>query len=88
MGQWLQINRLKIQTGLNFQAAFTASIAAITNAGPAYGPEWAPASEAGWVPYSEMAAAQKTVFILLMLLGRVEVVLALAALNWAYWLGR
>lgn len=75
-------------SGLNFQAAFTVSIAAITNAGPAYGPEWAPQTEAGWPAYHDMGGAQKIVLVLLMLLGRVEIVMAIAALNLGYWLNR
>jgi len=74
--------------GMNFQAGFTASIASFVNAGPAYGPEWAPQSELGWPSYSDMIYQQKVILCGLMIIGRLEVVLVFAALNFAFWFNR
>jgi len=74
--------------GMNFQAGFTASIAAFVNAGPAYGPEWAPQSERGWPAYFDMIPQQKWILCGLMILGRLEVILAMAAANVMFWINR
>ncbi|MCP4072213.1 MAG: TrkH family potassium uptake protein [Hyphomicrobiales bacterium] len=70
---------------LNFQAAFTASIANFTTAGPAYGPEWSIGSTQGWPEYFEMSIAAQLVLIFLMLAGRLELIALLALLNFSYW---
>lgn len=74
--------------GMNFQAGFTASIASFVNAGPAYGPEWAPQSEQGWPSYPEMITPQKIIISALMLLGRLEVILLVVAFNLSFWINR
>lgn len=68
-------------SGLNFQASFTASIAAVTNAGPLYGPDWAASGSEGWPAYFEMLRGQKLVLTAVMLLGRLEVIAVVASLT-------
>ena len=74
--------------GMNFQAGLTASIAAFSNAGPAYGPEWAPQTVEGWPHYSEMSLREKMILATIMLFGRLEVVILLVAGNFTYWFNR
>ncbi|MCF6321061.1 MAG: hypothetical protein L3J32_04760 [Rhizobiaceae bacterium] len=72
-------------SGLGFQAAFTASIANFTTAGPAYGPEWSAATAQGWPDYFEMTPFAHLILIVLMLLGRLELIALLMLLNVSYW---
>jgi len=75
-------------TGLEFQAAFTASIVNFATAGPAYGPEWSAATAQGWPEYFEMTPFAHVILILLMLAGRLELIALLALLNLSYWQSR
>ena len=68
-------------TGMNFHASFTAIIAAITNAGPLYGPEWATGTSELWPAYSDMLTSQKLIIITVMLLGRLEVIAVIASIT-------
>jgi len=68
-------------SGLEFQTSFTATIAAITNAGPVYNAEWASSTSAQWPLYSEMAPFQKIIITITMLLGRLEVIAVIASLT-------
>lgn len=67
-------------SGLNFHASFTATIAAITNAGPLYGPEWGSGTNANWPVYADMLASQKMIITVIMLLGRLEIIAVIASL--------
>jgi len=75
-------------TGLDFQASFTAAIAAFSNAGPAYSTDWVPRGTPGWPAYGEMVASQKLILSAVMLLGHLEVIALIVALNPFYWLKR
>ena len=75
-------------TGLSFQASITASIATITNAGPAYSTDWVPRGTEGWIDYRDMSIIQKMILSLIMLVGRLEVIAVIVALSPAYWLRR
>ncbi len=66
--------------GLNFQPAFTASVAALSNAGPIYGSFWDFGTGIQWPAYFEMLDGQKLVLLALMVLGRLEVIAVFAAL--------
>lgn len=68
-------------SGMNFQASFTAIIAAITNAGPLYGPEWGTGTGVVWPNYSEMFTSQKMIISTVMILGRLEVIAVIASLT-------
>ena len=68
-------------SGLNFHASFTAVIAAITNAGPLYGPEWGSGTNANWPTYADMLMSQKIIITVVMLLGRLEVIAVVASLS-------
>ncbi len=68
-------------SGLNFHASFTVVIAAITNAGPLYGPEWGSGSSANWPVYADMVQSQKIIVTIIMLLGRLEVIAVIASLT-------
>jgi trk system potassium uptake protein TrkH len=75
-------------SGMSFQASITASIAAITNAGPAYSVDWVPRGTEGWPSYNEMIIPQKMILSIIMLLGRLEVIAVLVAINPTYWIKR
>ncbi len=75
-------------TGMDFQASLTASIAAVTNAGPAYSADWVARGTAGWPAYFEMTLVQKLILSTVMLFGRLEVIALIVALNPIYWLRR
>lgn len=75
-------------TGMDFQASLTASIAAVTNAGPAYSADWVARGTAGWPAYFEMSLVQKLILSAVMLFGRLEVIALIVALNPLYWLRR
>ncbi len=68
-------------SGLNFQVSFTAIIAAITNAGPLYAPEWGTGNAGSWPSYFEMTNAQKFILSVVMLLGRLEVIAVIASIS-------
>ncbi len=72
-------------SGLNFQAAFTASVANFTTAGPAYGPDWGIGTAQGWPEYFEMSGFAHFVLIGLMLAGRLELIALLALFSMANW---
>ncbi|MCB1415761.1 MAG: TrkH family potassium uptake protein [Nitratireductor sp.] len=74
--------------GLDFQASITASVAAFTNAGPAYSPDWAPRGTEGWLAYHEMSSGMKFALAAIMLVGHLEVVAFLVVINPFRWLGR
>ncbi len=67
---------------MEFEAAFLAAVAAISNAGPAYGPEWGPPTNAGWPRYSEMSGSVLSILGTLMLLGRLEIFAIVALIRW------
>ncbi len=67
----------------DFGAAITATIAAFSNIGPLYTAGLA--DTVAWTPYSEFDGFAKLVFIATMILGRLEILVVLAAFNLAYW---
>ncbi len=71
-------------SGMGFQAGFTATIAAVTNAGPAYGQEWAPANDVNWPLFGDMNEFQKIILCIVMILGRLEIIAAIACINLAF----
>lgn len=77
---------LLAMTGLSFQAAFTASIAFFTSSGPIY---TALAPQIGvdplWLSYRDMPQASYDIGMILMLLGRLEIIVFFASLNPKYW---
>lgn len=73
-------------TGLSFSAAFSASIAYFANAGPIY-PALTPplGSDDQWLGYRDMTQSAHSIGMILMLLGRLEIIVFLASLNPKYW---
>lgn len=67
-------------SGLDFQASFTAAIAAITNAGPLYGTFWNTTDSQGWLAYADMSSFQLIVLSIMMLLGRLEIIVVIASI--------
>lgn len=65
-------------------AALTATIAAFANIGPLYA-AFGAADPAAWPPIADFDAATKVVLSATMILGRVEVLALLGALNLTYW---
>ena len=68
-------------SGLEFQPAFTAAIAALSNAGPFYNSSWAVSADVAWPTYGEMSALQLTILSFVMLMGRLEVVAVIASIR-------
>ncbi len=66
-----------------FDAALLAAVAAFSNIGPLYSPQWPMAG--GWPGFGAFDDWSKVVMIVTMILGRLEVIVVLAAINPAYW---
>jgi trk system potassium uptake protein len=73
-------------SGMDFQASLMATVAAFSNAGPAYSVDWVGFGAAGWPAYFEMDAVQKLLLSGIMLFGHLEVIALIVALNPFYWL--
>ncbi len=70
-----------------FEGAMIASIAALSNIGPLYNTGWQ--EVIGPVPhYADMAPRTKITLMILMFLGRIEILALFGALNRTYWLRR
>lgn len=73
-------------TGLSFPAAFSASIAYFSNAGPIYTALTPPlGTDDQWLAYREMSSMAHSIGMMLMLLGRLEIIVFLASLSPKYW---
>lgn len=75
-------------TSIPFEAALTATIASFTTAGPIYGAGWSAASDTPWPSYSAMTDSAKGGLMLIMLLGRLEVIAVIGLFSRRYWLSR
>lgn len=75
-------------SGMSWQASITATLAAFSNAGPVYSPEWVQRGTAGWPSWAQMDTYQRSILGMTMLAGRLEVVAFIAVLNPYYWLQR
>lgn len=75
-------------SGLSFDASITASIAAFSNAGPFYSPQWVERGAVGWPEYFEMDLNQKLILSTIMLFGRLEIIAIVAVINPFYWYRR
>jgi len=75
-------------TGIPFEGALTAAVAAFTTAGPVYNAGWSVAVGQNWPLLSEFTDSAKYALIILMLTGRLEVVAILALFSRQYWRGR
>ena len=67
----------------SFDSAFTVAIAAFSNIGPLYTSGWE--GSEFWPAYSEFGTGAIGVATATMILGRIEVLILLGALNLAYW---
>lgn len=75
--------------GAGFEAGLTGSIAFFANAGPVYTALQPLAGAAGtWPQIAELGTAGQITAIVLMLLGRLEIMVILATLNVSYWIRR
>lgn len=73
-------------TGLSFQAAFTAAISFFTNSGPIYTALAPPfGDDPLWLTYRDMPQLSYDIGIVLMILGRLEIIVFFASLNPKYW---
>ncbi len=75
-------------SGIGFDAALVATIAAFSNAGPIYNPAWAAQGDPSWPAYADFTISAKSTLMGLMILGRIEVLVLLGSLNLNYWLRR
>lgn len=70
-------------TGVEFTGALSATVASFANVGPLHAQAWA--TETGWTEFSNMAGPVKLALSATMVLGRLELIALLAALNVTYW---
>lgn len=75
-------------SGLSFEPALTAAIAAFTTAGPVYEAGWGGPASPDWPLYSDMPGAAKLVLMAIMVLGRLEVLAVLGVLVLRPWSSR
>lgn len=68
-------------SGLAFQPAFTATVAAITNTGPLYGSFWEFGTAEDWPTYASMTASQKLLLSFAMFIGRLEIIAVFASIT-------
>ena len=74
--------------GIPFEGAFTAAIAAFSTAGPVYTAGWSISVADGWPTYNDFPDPAKYGFIILMVLGRLEVMAIIALFSRKYWRSR
>jgi trk system potassium uptake protein TrkH len=75
--------------GTGFQAGFTASVSLFTNSGPVYEALRPLGANPDLYPlYEEMNTLSQATAMVLMILGRLEVLVVLSVLNIGYWLNR
>ncbi|MFD0915484.1 TrkH family potassium uptake protein [Pseudahrensia aquimaris] len=72
-------------SGIPFEAALTATIAAFSTAGPVYNSGWDSGLAQAWPTYGEFPDAAKIGLMIVMLLGRLEALAVLGLLNTHYW---
>ncbi len=75
-------------SGISFKPSLVAAIAAFSNAGPVYNSAWAAHGDPAWLAYVDFATPTKSILMVLMILGRIEVLVLLGSLNLKYWLRR
>lgn len=75
-------------TGIPFEGALTAAIAAFTTAGPVYNAGWSVAVGQDWPLLSEFTDPAKVALIILMVMGRLEIIAVLALFSTQYWRSR
>lgn len=75
-------------TGLEFNASLVAALSAFSNIGPLYNNTWAPQGGLEWPIFADLSFWAKATLMLLMVLGRIEILAVLAMLNVKYWLRR
>ncbi len=72
-------------TGIPFDAALTAAIAAFSNAGPVYEAGWAAPGTEPWAPFSAFSTTAKVTLMVIMVLGRLEVLAIIGLFSIRYW---
>jgi trk system potassium uptake protein TrkH len=70
-------------SGSNFTGALSSAVASFANIGPLHGGGWA--GEGSWQEFADMPGFAKMALAATMVLGRLEVVALLAAINAVYW---
>lgn len=74
--------------GLQFNAALMATVAAFSNVGPLYNSTWVALGDPAWPAYADMAVSAKIALMILMILGRLEILVVLGVFNIKYWMRR
>ncbi len=75
-------------SGIAFEPALTATIAAFSTAGPIYNSGWQPPGAEPWPSYAQFGMQAKFALMAVMLLGRLEVLAILALFTPHYWRNR
>ena len=75
-------------TGLSFNAALVAALSAFSNIGPLYNSTWSFQGGGEWPAYADLTSWAKVSLMILMVLGRIEILAVLAVANLKYWIRR
>jgi len=75
-------------TGLPFEAALAATVAAFATAGPVYLAGWEAEGAEAWAHYADMNDTAKVTLIVTMIVGRVEVLTLIGLISTRYWRSR
>ncbi|MEP0944560.1 MAG: potassium transporter TrkG [Rhizobiaceae bacterium] len=75
-------------TGIPFEGALTAAIAAFTTAGPVYNAGWSVAVGQDWPSISEFTDSAKITLVVLMVMGRLEIIAVIGLFSRQYWRSR
>jgi len=75
-------------TGIPFEAALTATVAAFATAGPIYLAGWEAPGAQAWPHYADMTDTAKFTLMATMVLGRVEVLTVIGLASTRYWRNR
>ncbi|MGI9356078.1 MAG: potassium transporter TrkG, partial [Rhizobiaceae bacterium] len=79
---------LVASSGIEFEAAFTATLVNFSTAGPVYDSGWAAPDAPDWPEYWQFSTLSKWVLMLVMLLGRLEVLVIVGLFSVRYWRNR
>ena len=76
---------LVASSGIEFEAALTATLVNFSTAGPVYNSGWAAPDMPDWPDYWQFSTFSKWVLMLVMLLGRLEVLVIVGLFSLKYW---
>jgi len=75
-------------SGIPFEAAFTSTISSFATAGPVYNSGWQPPGGTPWPEFAQFPDSAKLTLMLVMLLGRLEVLAIIGIFSLNFWRNR